>query len=399
MRVYVSGQHGCMNVIGLHIFDMTPRDSHALFEYIRDVCGSVNMSASFLLGDMNFSHTGDHRMSMQTGALIRDNSGLQHSFDTVLAEWVELRQPQFTHRTIAEGKLVSCGRLDRVYTHIHAPLLLDMTVSTDVKWDVSQPCKPSDHSPVCASLRKRRFDSGMLPRVPSWASSHAMFPVYVERPVQEHPLSEHPHEALAECQDVFRQAAIMVKRLAIVRGASATSEKLHWSLVALRASIAGLTQKVRDSVSAHAHLASLVDMQTGFVTDIAGLCAHIAELSRVSIKEQSEELAQVADMPEYKRQARIRSLVSRASLWGPHSKRICISSITDGQGNPAGSAEESASRLRAHWAPVFARKPIDHEAANALLQHVVQVPGDIQWRLTLEQFGAIVAATHDCTRP
>eukprot|EP00972_Heterocapsa_arctica_P017052 2520942-Heterocapsa_arctica.AAC.1 len=62
---------------------------------------------------------------MQTGALIQDHSGLQHSFDTVLAEWVELHQPQFTHRTIAEGKLVSCGRLDRIYTDIHAALLLD----------------------------------------------------------------------------------------------------------------------------------------------------------------------------------------------------------------------------------------------------------------------------------
>ena len=117
--------------------------------------------------------------------------------------------------------------------------------------------------------------------------------------MQEHPLSERPHEALAECKDIFRQAAIMVKRLAIVRGASTTSEKLHWSLVALRASIAGLAHKVRDSVSAHAHLASLVGMQPGFASDIAGLCAHTAELSRVSIKEQSEELAQVADMPEY----------------------------------------------------------------------------------------------------
>ena len=167
----------------------------------------------------------------------------------------------------------------------------------------------------------------MKPRVPWWASAHAVYPVFVERLVQEHPLSEHPHEALAGCKDIFRQAAIMVKRLAIVRGASATGEKLHWSLVALRDSIAGLTHKVRDSVSAHAHLASLVDMQIGFVSDIAGLCAHIAELS--PIKGQP--------------QARIRSLVSRASLRGPHSKRICISSIADGQGNPAGCAEESAS--------------------------------------------------------
>ena len=119
-------------------------------------------------------------MSMQTGALIRDNSGLQHSFDTVLAEWVELHQPQFTHRTKAEGRLVSCGRLDRVYTNIHAPLLLDMAVTTDVKRDVSQSCKPSDHSPVCASILDRRFDSGVMPRVPSWASSHAMYPVFVE---------------------------------------------------------------------------------------------------------------------------------------------------------------------------------------------------------------------------
>lgn len=395
LRVHMSSQHGCMNVIGLHIFDLTSRESLALFEYIRDVCGNINVSASFLLGDMNFCHTGDHRMSMQTGALIRDNSRLQHSFDTALAEWVELHQPQFTHRTVAEGKLVSCGRLDRVYTNIHAPLLLDMDIATDVKWDVTQSCKPSDHSPVCASVRKRRFGSGMKPRVPSWATTHAMYPVYVERLVQEHPLSEHPHDALAECKDIFRQAAVMVKRLAIVRGAGTTSEKLHWSLVALRASLVGHTHKVRDSVSAHAHLASLVDLQAGYVSDVAGLCAHIAELSRVSIKEQSDELAQVADMPEYKRQARIRSLVSRASLWGPHSKRVCISSITDEQGNPAGSAEESASRLRDHWTPVFARKPIDHEAADALLQHVRQVPGDIEWRLTLEKFGAIVAATHD----
>ena len=58
MRVYMSGQHGCMNVIGLRIFDMIPRDSHALFEYIRDVCGSVNISASFLLGDMVFAYWG-----------------------------------------------------------------------------------------------------------------------------------------------------------------------------------------------------------------------------------------------------------------------------------------------------------------------------------------------------
>ena len=130
----------------------------------------------------------------------------------------------------------------------------------------------------------------------------------------EHPLSVHPHDALAECKDTFWQAVVMVQRLAIARGASTTSEKLHWSLVALRASIAGLTHKVRDSVSAHAHLVSLVDMQSGFVSDIAGLCAHTAELSRVSIKEQSEELAQVADMLEYKKQARIRSCFASLAL-------------------------------------------------------------------------------------
>eukprot|EP00972_Heterocapsa_arctica_P111680 16427482-Heterocapsa_arctica.AAC.1 len=151
---------------------------------------------------------------------------------------------------------------------------------TDVMWHASETGKPSDHVPVYARLQKRRVPDSRPPRIPGWVTGHPMFPKYVEEiEGRIGGVKSDPFEAIDDYKSIFRIAASKVKRIAILRGARTTNEKLYWSLLALRTAAGAPNRRLREAMEAHPPLRSWIDADAGRVSHATALCDHIATLT------------------------------------------------------------------------------------------------------------------------
>jgi hypothetical protein len=152
-------------------------------------------------------------------------------------------------------------------------------------------------------------------------------------------------------------ASKKVKNIAVERGARTVSEQLHWSLSALRTVRGQSSHKaLRDALQAYPKLAEWIDLQSATFLDRTALLEHISELARTSIEEQREELETMSDLPEYKKQAKLKSLQHQSKKFSSTCRRISLEAIRDASGKPAQSMDESVCLLRDHLGRSFRRE-------------------------------------------
>ena len=193
-------------------------------------------------GDWNFIAEDDHRLDPRTGTLQAGSDSVASSFAAMFSDLAEVATERFTFQMVTEGRVSKLSRIDRWYTNLPVALLLDHRPRAEVCDNMfAVDATPSDHSGIRMTLAapcRPRVHSLVRPRVPQWISRHAHFretfiKLYNANHVHWH--SWTPKQIIDALKDLLHAAARITKFHIANVGADSDEERLHWSLLSLRA--------------------------------------------------------------------------------------------------------------------------------------------------------------------
>ena len=277
----------------------------------------------------------------------------------IVGHLTELFQPSCTRSAKSTTPAATASRIDRIYSSLRPSMLNDLIVTVQVVGSLHLLDRLSDHALVEASLSSFSVATSspecIHPRIPRWVSSHPFYPVAVQMSMAAHREDISllgPWEALSAVKQCLRMAVKEVRRVAELTGAKTAGERIHWSILALRAIRDGSVIKLRRACRAF----------PGICVDghLFGLEFHVNLIENqllvdvgLDTKSQLEELDSIKDLPEYARQSRTSSIMKWASKWAPKHRRVGINGAIDDLGNVVHNPIDAIDVFVGHWKKGF----------------------------------------------
>ena len=356
-----------------------------LLELIAATAASFD-GTTFMAGDFNFVHSDEARFQIAECKDFMGDTRLALRFEAIFAGFTELHQAAYTRRQVTNGVTTTLSRLDRLYTNMQPCLLQDYVTHTHAIGYITNPNNISDHIPVCASLQPPTTSSSYCPRLSAWTLKHPEFMATSRDLLDDCPLPRSGLAGLSVLREVLHATAKVILDIGGAEGASTTSQKLYWTLMAMRGGRDGRHGLVSRALGAYPKLLEWCCPFPAAVVFVEGLHNHITELSSMNIDDMRAELEGDPSIAEWKKVGKRESLRRRASAWASSRRRTSTFTILDRDGAPATSTAHSTQLLAEHWGEVFAATPCCRVAQQRILQHVVLAPEDINWRLSRDQF-------------
>ena len=114
---------------------------------VKRLAPSSNSASLLLIGDFNFVSPDEGRLDTMTGQVRMARDPTHAIVERVMAGYVELAQPDFTHVEVVAGTVAGMGRIDRCYTNIGQPSILDMKPEMATLGNLVKDIHISDHAP------------------------------------------------------------------------------------------------------------------------------------------------------------------------------------------------------------------------------------------------------------
>jgi len=340
----------------------------------------VDSDDVFLAGDFNFLVPGDKKHMIQQGVFISECPTMGKFFQDRFVDFTELYQPEPTRRAMRNNTIHSASRLDRIFTNMHHILLDTCDISALTLWPVCTYDASSDHVPVAASIKRRPNKSQGRVNIPSWVTCHPAYASELEGLFDKLGAQGDPCTAILKCKTLMKMAAQRVLKMSVTRGANTCAEKLYWSYKALhntvRGNVPSRRQQRSDALQAYPLLRQWVNAQ-GETIDEQGLLDHIAELARMDITAQLEELESRSDLPEYQKSNAQARLHRRAKAYSKKGRQTKLAGIRDSQGQAVLDSNAAVELLRQHWQPTFEEKAISNSWLKLVEPYIQTCAGQL----------------------
>jgi len=306
----LQGPAGNLCIINIHIHpDLSTTTRTDIYRKLQHFILSVPNHTVILAGDWNSDLDFTDRFSCPLHSFCGDPSS--DNIHSIIPNLTEIHQPDFTHRWIHDGITHYYARLDRIYTTLPAPRMLDLHIHAHVHHKISAPnFTLSDHTPVSFHVGPKvgsRSNS-----IQSWVTHHPLWTDMLTAEISKVAAGHLPiNPSLATIKYAMQLAAHLVRLRAAHHGARNADEELWWLLRARRAIQPGDQSSLCTAMQAMAHLSDLLDTAPG---DLSRLHARIEDLARRTLEEKMTEIENNKSLPEYARsqqQARLRRHRSR----------------------------------------------------------------------------------------
>jgi hypothetical protein len=386
-----------MEFVSVHVDPAWSKTLHREFWECLRV--QVSSPASFLLGDWNFVHSDEGRLSVVSGASTPQAGGIDLDFEHTLANFTEIYQDEFTRKGGAAA-LKTLSRLDRCYCSLPPAILFELKPAGSTLFSVIPEFELSDHVPVLFSFEAINLNNERtMTTIPRWVASSPGFSDDVREVLALYDLSDEPHAALCELKDVFALAAGRTRARMRNKGLGGTEVVFHYLLGAWQAARRGDAAGFRRCSLAAPEALQFADLvgASVFLFDQVGLlkCIQKAALA-VECEREAQELLEhfVSDI-------KVKNIQKRKRVWTKTRRRISIATIRSAEGRPPDGWDGSIANIQVHWQPIFGGRPRGSEAdisrtMGAMDKFLQAAPqgdsiGDNDVILSFEQFSLIIA--------
>ena len=379
-----AGLHGSLAVASVHLFDAGGVSQAQQVQKLHDWISTQAGHASFIGGDLNFIPEDEVRLNLDTGQ--QTSEALPHGklFAKLFSDWCELYQPDATRIGVnASGEHVA-GRLDRIFCDMN-PAELDLRrPRVAVRGFVHLGPKPSDHRPVVCCLAAPRSQAP-APAIPPWVCAHPAFSRIAADLHERGPnMNEFKHvsELAAKNSDILHEASRQVKLLISRTGVTTAHQELHFALKFFHACRARDDFGMRGAAQAAPRLRPFL----GLTAPSQDFHDYLGTVTREALAFEKGQLEEDTTIEAETKTRKQQILSKRMAAWSPKQRRIGLEAVTDLEGNPANSFEESAALLVNHWGPIFKAKPANKQWMRWLLNHACEPLSDIIWKLPYDMF-------------
>ena len=289
---------------------------------------SLDESAVFLKGDLNFPAEGEGRTDLRTGRTTFADTSL--------------------------GTRSALSRIDRVFANLPAGLCCERNACTTVLGKMSAQKGMSDHLPVRLHLGAKPSGEKPCRGVPRWVARLPSFAANVADLSEREGISgfQEPFSALLAFKRVLVLAATKPEAAARPSDCDSPDSKLHWiskGKNAIRFSDRVLLEKVCCMFPGGGEI---FDVDRIYVLDPVRLQLVIAQLVRedIDLQIQAVENTDLEDTHKVQKKSKLQA---RLSCWSPKGKRVSGIAAHGPDGAPASSTDFAFGLLADHWSPVF----------------------------------------------
>ena len=370
LMVTITTSTGKFAVISIHLEPgISKENTAAVLNLIK--AAIIPDSIMLLGGDFNFVSSGDSQLCIPTGTLTIRCDPAAELFDSILPDFTEIAQDDFTHITTINGTASTMARLDRFYTNMCELDLLDSMPFARTIHNLYQKQRLSDHSAVSLAFNPALHNLQAMHGTPycsiaPWVAQNGLFlPHFTELYMQyKRYFTSDAYHNLTIIKDIMHGAATLTKdELAIQQCAATVQERRHWTTKCMRALRTGNWFAVLAAVKAYPALENAVDIDSYHVKDHVWMQAHLRQLALEDIDTQlndttsSTPSTSTSTTPQPTSTARqihqVTKLMHLRRLWTSSGKRLSLAAITeDGNDIPA-SSPEAAAALARHWGKIF----------------------------------------------
>eukprot|EP00959_Pyramimonas_sp_CCMP1952_P001090 21573-Pyramimonas_sp.AAC.1 len=244
--------------------------------------------ATWILGDFNCLDPGGSRLFLRAEPASCKTDTAGGFFANTFPYLCELVQLNPTFRVQQNEKLVSAGRLDRVYVSLDSGHLLELKPAAGVVWPVADLSRPSDCAPVYAQLNPGQRPSA--PRIPSWVIKKPQFSTLVQDLWKDMPVYGGAFLRLRGLKEALHEAARQAKEGLSVDGPATSQEMLSRYFAVLRAMTQANRRVVLKAVRAFPEFNDFIDAQGELWVDYAGFMNRMRSLSEQVLEEEAQEL-------------------------------------------------------------------------------------------------------------
>jgi endonuclease/exonuclease/phosphatase family metal-dependent hydrolase len=374
-RVMLDGPLGSLNVICVH---SNPRLADALrvaeFRAIAKTFKASDSTISMVIGDFNAPAPAEERFDMLLQKWTTSDQRLATAIENAIDRLTEVTQPDFTRVGMEGGVHRFFSRIDRLFTDMPTIDILDSQPFGRTTCDPAAANFPSDHCPVTFVFR--RLGLGPPDRVvlPPWLTKlpqyHIELNSLLSTYVFDHlePLSSHN-----ELKELIHMAAAATRKAIANVEPESAEHRVYIAMKAARSirrkDVKGL-QKALDCFKALRDIFGSVAPTVPSDVLVAQLHDLLQLLSVQVLEDEAKQLNNERDKPSQDRDSKRAKIDTRLRLWRSHSRKAAFSAVCSNEGECLTSLPDMSKALHRHWQGVFDEKPIDDEAAEALVANL-----------------------------
>eukprot|EP00959_Pyramimonas_sp_CCMP1952_P215599 4510145-Pyramimonas_sp.AAC.1 len=224
-----------------------------------------------------------------------DDPPLLVHFSHLFGEYVEIPQPDFTHRTRIGDVVHSVARLNRVYWNVPTGEALDWHARSGTIGVAHDLSTPSDHVPVYVQLSSGGVRAPSLPR---WVTEHPEFGTITDAILMEVGLPADPLEALRDVKGAMYAAKDALTRRMFLYGARTNKEVIAVCLRLMRMHRCGKHSFTRACCDAVPDLRRFYDDARHIFVDYVGFHNFLAEKNSDMLMDALLEISPQSALPK-----------------------------------------------------------------------------------------------------
>lgn len=353
LRCRVVHPGGELVIVGVHLVPGSPEDRRELLEAIRRVLPRWDCGVGFVGGDFFSVVEGEGRFRISDGTVVNTFEAEERLLLEVFGPgFTELSQPEHTRLGMWDGSPRVGTRIDRWYSTVDVPSLLDCGASAGIVWPPEADDGMSEYALGFASVGVVRQ---MRPTISRWVVEDARFLGCYIALLAVAPVESDPIVAMEVAKAAFFVAAGRIRAEELGRPSGDSGAILCRCLRALRHLREGLGARARRLMldvlkPLQPHLDGQLAEDHGMLYE--EVVEIVRPLSMSTVVGEESSIAH-ADLPDGERSRRLARLRRRADCWSRTRPRVQMSAILRDDGTLIMDEAEATEALRTIGSPFF----------------------------------------------
>ena len=344
-----SGRHSLV-FVNVHFEpDLTLEQLRSRLCIIHPHWPAYSCGVGVILGDLNICDREEGRFNVWNLSITDGDPAKTAVFHSFFPHVLEIDQSDYTRRdSAAVGNIRSLSRIDRIFINLPIAEARDFHCSSHVVENLGKKTIPSDHAAVRLVIQKPTSRRHQSKHIPSWMSKHPIFGSILQQLHDDHRFSPDPFCALAEFKVLQHKAKKITKRELSRQTPDCIGAKLLFTSAALRAYRNRHLGTPMRCYEAWKPIEDCFDTLYFECIDFQRLSQIFASVTRENL--QARE-AEVSTLPWTQTEKNITLARCRSGqhAWRNKSLVLTLSAVTDEEGHPLESEDESGRRLCAYW--------------------------------------------------